>query len=461
MTRTSTTTRNHAAVYCRISKDDAGTALGVKRQEKLCRQLAAERGYEVAEVFIDNDLSASSGKRRPAFERLLESAEAGEIDAVICYHIDRLYRRNAELERIVPIVDRTRLGILVVTASDIDLSTASGRMTARILGAAAQGEVERMGERLRAKLDELAAEGRPPGGRAPYGYNADRTINRDEAKWIERAAERVIDGWTFRTIVMDMTNAGGRNRSGEPWHPGHFQRALLNPAVVGLRVHRGEIVGEGTWQPILERSTWETVKAILSDPARRHRRGSAGMYEPYLLSGLVRSAEGFTMPGRTTEGHRQYSVRPLAIRGVRPTVQVSIFADRLDPAVVAAALARSDAIQLDADPAGDPSIDAEIEQIEAELAELAELRVQRVITMAEWLKVRTGLDEALKVARAKVRPRSNRALSGGALRERWAGWNFDQRQAALRELIDYIEVKPVGRSAYAAVEDRVVIHWRG
>ncbi|MGB2918439.1 MAG: recombinase family protein, partial [Candidatus Microthrix parvicella] len=74
-----------AAVYARISSDD-GSALGVSRQVEDCRKLADGLGWEVAEEYIDNDVSAFSGKRRPAYERMLADLVDGFRDAVLVYH---------------------------------------------------------------------------------------------------------------------------------------------------------------------------------------------------------------------------------------------------------------------------------------------------------------------------------------------------------------------------------------
>ena len=81
-----------AAIYCRISDDREGGALGVKRQEDDCRALAERRGWPVAEVFVDNDVSAYNGHVRPAYRRMLDAMKAGEVDAVVVWHLDRLHR---------------------------------------------------------------------------------------------------------------------------------------------------------------------------------------------------------------------------------------------------------------------------------------------------------------------------------------------------------------------------------
>ena len=128
------------------SKDDSGNHLGVDRQELACRDLAARRGLD---VLVDNDISASMGQRRPAFERLVELLVNREATAVLTYHCDRLYRRGADLERLAKMVESSGAQVHTVAAGDVDLSTASGRMVARMLSAASQHEVERLGERMR------------------------------------------------------------------------------------------------------------------------------------------------------------------------------------------------------------------------------------------------------------------------------------------------------------------------
>jgi DNA invertase Pin-like site-specific DNA recombinase len=90
-----------AALYCRISQDGEGQGLGVARQEADCRHLAERRGWEATEVYVDNDLSAYSGKTRPAYRRLLAEIEAGRVEAAVAWHPDRLHRSPVELEAFI------------------------------------------------------------------------------------------------------------------------------------------------------------------------------------------------------------------------------------------------------------------------------------------------------------------------------------------------------------------------
>ena len=80
--------------------------MGVTRQLEDCRKLAADRGWSVGDEYVDNDVSAFSGKRRRDYERMLADLGSGARDAVIVYNLDRLHRRRAELEEFVTLCER-------------------------------------------------------------------------------------------------------------------------------------------------------------------------------------------------------------------------------------------------------------------------------------------------------------------------------------------------------------------
>ena len=82
-----------AAIYARISSDRDGDHLGVTRQIEDCERLIAGRGWEVAERYVDDDVSAYSGKTRPAYKRMLADLRGGFLDAVVVYDADRLHRQ--------------------------------------------------------------------------------------------------------------------------------------------------------------------------------------------------------------------------------------------------------------------------------------------------------------------------------------------------------------------------------
>jgi site-specific DNA recombinase len=144
-----------AALYCRISRDDAGDGLGVERQEQDCRALAARRGWEVVTCFVDNDLSAFSGRTRPGYQRLLQAIQAGLVDVVLAWAPERLHRSPRELEDFLELIERTGTGVETIKAGVWDVSTSHGRLVARMLGAVSRAESERTGERVsRASNDQ-------------------------------------------------------------------------------------------------------------------------------------------------------------------------------------------------------------------------------------------------------------------------------------------------------------------
>ena len=156
--------RSRPGVYCRISKDDAGDLLGVTRQEKDATALCERKGWPVVRVFTDDDVSAWSGRRRPAYEAMLQALEAGEITAVAVYDLDRLHRQPRDLERFFDVCDRAGVKDLASVAGDVDLGTSDGRLLARIMGAVAAKSSDDTSRRIKRKLDDVAAEGRKHGG---------------------------------------------------------------------------------------------------------------------------------------------------------------------------------------------------------------------------------------------------------------------------------------------------------
>ena len=115
-----------AAIYTRISDDPTGRRLGVARQLEDCKSLAKRHRWKVAKCFDDNDISAYSGKTRPGFEAMLAAMKAGEFDALICWHTDRLYRNMADLERVIEIADANRIEIRTVQGGTLDFGVDAG-----------------------------------------------------------------------------------------------------------------------------------------------------------------------------------------------------------------------------------------------------------------------------------------------------------------------------------------------
>lgn len=276
-----------AAIYVRISQDRDGTRRGVERQEQDCRKLAKQLGWDVRNVYVDNDISAYSGKRRPQYEALLADIEAGALDGVIAWHPDRLHRSPLELEHYIDLSDKFGIQTNTVQAGIWDLSTPSGRLVARQLGSVARYESEHKGERIRRARQQQAKAGGWHGGIRPYGFEKDGvTIRPAEAAEIAKATEAIVSGVSLRSLVRDLNERGIPTATGRgPWTSVALKDTIMRPRTAGWSSYRGEIVGPAVWAPIVPEDTWRAACAILSDPARCTNGGRGGTIR-WLGSGL-------------------------------------------------------------------------------------------------------------------------------------------------------------------------------
>ncbi|MEU3845492.1 recombinase family protein [Micrococcus terreus] len=276
-----------AAIYARISRDAKGEGLGVERQQQDCKKLAKRLGWRAVATFVDNDISAHSGARRPQYEEMLEAIEAGQIDAILAYHPDRLHRRAAELEGFVEFVEKHGTEIQTVSQGEVDLSTPTGRMVARIVGATSQHEVDRMKERLARMKQQMIEDGKYRGGPRPYGYEKDGiTVREDEADVVREATSGIMAGRTLASLARELNDAGKLTSTGNPWTYARLKDMLVRPRNAGLAA-RGtpgrkaggerrefEVIGKAAWRALVDEDDWRTVVSILTDPSRRPQNGN-------------------------------------------------------------------------------------------------------------------------------------------------------------------------------------------
>ncbi|HEV2886086.1 MAG TPA: recombinase family protein, partial [Jatrophihabitans sp.] len=189
------------------------------RQLEDCRKLADSLGWSVAEEYVDNDLSAYSGKRRPGYERMLADLRDGERDAVIVYHVDRLTRRPIELEQFLEALDAAKVRLVRFVVGDTDLTTGDGLMVVRILAAMAANESATKSRRVRRKMEQNAAAGLPHGGYVrAFGYAEDKvTVVESEAVVIRQLAERFLAGESLRSLASWLEDNEVATVAGKPW----------------------------------------------------------------------------------------------------------------------------------------------------------------------------------------------------------------------------------------------------
>jgi site-specific DNA recombinase len=286
------------ALYTRISEDPTGQRAGVTRQLEECAALAGRLGWQVAGHFSDNDTSAYDGSVRPEFERMLSAIKHGDVDTIICWQPDRLYRSLKDLERLVDATDRG-IEIRTVNGGDLDLSHSTGRMLARILGSVSRQESELKGERRRLANKQRAALGR---WRAdicrPFGYSQTGEPLEPEATAVRQAITDVLGGRSLRSIAAEWNQLGlltprSANRGGGRWSNLTLRRLLLKPVYAGLVVYQGRVTGRGEWEALTDEDTWRGLAAYLSDPARRpatafeRKHVGSGVYLCGVCGGLL------------------------------------------------------------------------------------------------------------------------------------------------------------------------------
>jgi DNA invertase Pin-like site-specific DNA recombinase len=152
--------------------------------------------------------------------------------------VDRLTRSPRELEDVIDLHDSQGIALGTVTG-EIDLSTPTGRMVARTLGAAARHESEHKAERQRRERLQKAQAGQPSTGTRGYGYTA---IIDAEAAVIREAATRVLAGESLRSVAFDFNDRAIPSATGKQWSPGALRAVLVSGRISGRREYHGQIV---------------------------------------------------------------------------------------------------------------------------------------------------------------------------------------------------------------------------
>ncbi|NRQ51550.1 recombinase family protein [Aeromicrobium stalagmiti] len=395
------------ALYARISDDRRGEGLGVARQREDCLGLAESRGWTVTAEFIDNDLSAYSGKNRPGFTELLSGIEAREFDAVVVYHQDRLTRRPSEFEDFIDKCQRFGVKQFATVSGETDIGQGDGILVARIMAAVAANQSDASARRIRRKNDENAAAGRPhKTGQRAYGYELDRmTVVESEAAVIREAARRFLAGESLVSVVAWLQAEGIRTATGmNEWRTPTLRNLLKSPRIAGLREHRGEVVGDALWPAIITRQEHEQITARLAESAKTNRRSP----RRYLLSGKVFcGACGNKMFSSPDGGRRRYGCRKGPDFG--GCAKIFINAEPLEEFIVRAVLARLsspatiDAIRNAQQPDGTgKTLSDELAGLQHKQAELMEMWTDGVITKRELIPARDKIESRIESTRRQL-----------------------------------------------------------
>lgn len=430
--------QKRAAIYARISFDPEGKEAGVQRQEEDCRALAERLKVSDVTVFIDNDISAStrSKKKRVQYEAMIKAAREGQFDMIIAYSNSRLTRRPREAEDLIELYEQHGVKIKTVVSGEDDLSTADGRMTARIKASVDAAEAERAGERIRRASEQRAAQGRPNGGTRPYGWQAEDRSKLDprEHAVIVEMADRALAGESLRSIAADLNRREIPTVKGAPWSPTAVKGILVNPRLVSVRVHDDKEVGPADWEPALPRETYDRLRALLLDKTRRIAMSNKVRN---LLTGIALCGEcGQTVAAKVQvkDGRRRkryYCGDCNLYRTQAP----------IDAMVEEAVIEYLRTLGPEPARGTDPEVLARIEMLRQKIRDTqAAFAADDVMTAQDLLEVLRPLKEQLRFEERKVKRKTRSAevtaASGPDAAQRWEDLPLGVQRLIISELIE-------------------------
>jgi len=304
------------AVYTRKSSEEgleqAFNSLDAQR-EACEAYIISQRheGWTLVKTAYDDGGYSGGSMERPALRRLMADIEAGRIDVIVVYKVDRLTRALSDFARIVEILDNRGASFVSVTQA-FNTTSSMGRLTLNVLLSFAQFEREVTGERIRDKIAASKKKGMWMGGNPPLGYDVkDRglVINADEAEQVRHIMSRYLKFGSIRLLADELACDGHHSkqlhgRGGIVFSRGALAHLLGNPVYVGKVTHKGAIY-DGQHDAIVDQHIWEHVQAKLAN----QRSGDNPVRAPKrsLLVGLVHDGEGRKMtPTHTSRSGKRY-----------------------------------------------------------------------------------------------------------------------------------------------------------
>jgi site-specific DNA recombinase len=299
--------RVRCAIYTRKSTDEgleqAFNSLDAQREACAAFiQSQKHEGWTVLPAQYDDGGYSGGTMERPALQRLLADIEAGQVDVVVVYKVDRLTRALSDFANLVEVFDRRGVSFVSIT-QQFNTTTSMGRLTLNVLLSFAQFEREVIGERVRDKIAASKQKGMWMGGMPPLGYDVkDRRliVNRDEARTVVDIYRRYLALKSVRDLHDELERAGIRSKrrlrpDGTTYGGQEIARGALY-LMLQNRIYRGEITHKGKSYPgkhpaIIDQPLWDEVQTILAQNRVERATGARAMH-PSLLGGLVFDASG-------------------------------------------------------------------------------------------------------------------------------------------------------------------------
>ena len=269
---------------------------------------------------------------RPALQRLLADIEAGRIDVIVVYKVDRLTRALSDFAKLVDVFDKHGVSFVSIT-QQFNTTTSMGRLTLNILLSFAQFERELIGERVRDKVAASKKKGMWMGGTVPLGYDAkDRklVVNKADARTVVDIYRRYLRLKSVRLLVKELDDAGIRSKrrlrpdgteaGNQRFSQGPLYHLLQNRTYRGEATHKSNAY-PGEHAAIVDKPLWDAVQAVLAEN-RVQRTTGANTKAPSLLTGLLfdEAGERLTPTWSIKKGTRyRYYVSKSLLKGDNKT----------------------------------------------------------------------------------------------------------------------------------------------
>jgi DNA invertase Pin-like site-specific DNA recombinase len=348
------TPKIRCAIYTRKSSEEGleqeFNSLDAQR-EACAAYVASQKGEGwmlLPDTYDDGGISGGT-LERPALQRLLADIDAGKVDRVIVYKVDRLTRSLTDFSKLVDRFDAAGASFVSVTQS-FNTATSMGRLTLNMLLSFAQFEREVTAERIRDKIAASKRKGLWMGGMSPLGYEAnERTlkIEPSEAEMVRTLFRLYLEIGCVRKVKEATDRLGLKTRrrvfasgtvyGGVSFTRGRIYHLLSNPVYIGKIRHKGATY-DGQHPPIITQEIWDAVQAKLADNAARAKRRETAA-SPSPLAGKFTDEIGDRLTPshavRRGRRHRYYvSRRLIAQSGERDLDGWRLPAATLETAVV-------------------------------------------------------------------------------------------------------------------------------
>ncbi len=296
------TKKARCAIYTRKSSEEgleqAFNSLDAQR-EACAAFIASQKheGWVVLPTLYDDGGFSGGTMQRPALRRLIADIEAGQIDVVVVYKVDRLTRALSDFAKLVDVFDRRGVSFVSIT-QQFNTTTSMGRLTLNVLLSFAQFEREVTGERIGDKVADSKNKCLWMGGIPPVGYdvkNRKLVVNDAEAHVVVDIYRRYLAHKSVHALRDELADAGitskrrmrpdGAEYGGQKLSRGALYLILQN------RLYRGEISHKGNCYPgehpaIVDKPLWDEVQAVLAANRVERANGARGRH-PSLLTGMV------------------------------------------------------------------------------------------------------------------------------------------------------------------------------